>query len=113
MARLLTVPLPPFFLEDDDLFGPVLSKDFPYDSYVGKYGLASKDVIPFGIEKDVLHLHRVSFLAGNLFNLNGIPGRNFKLFPARTNDRVHVTPRYSFENTLPSDPTCAGGRKIN
>ena len=114
MARLFAVSLAPFFLEDDDLFGPVLSKDLPYDFHVGEHGLAGQDVFPFGIEKDVLHLHRVSLLAGDLFDLNGIPGRNFELFPACTNNRVHVTPRYSFDNTPPSSPVGEeGGEKFN
>jgi hypothetical protein len=92
MSLLLGISLAPFHLEDNDLFAPRLGQDFSHDPDIGKQGLPRQDPFPVGIEKHIFELNRFARLAGDFLHPYGVALRNFILFSAGTDYRVHFHP---------------------
>ena len=92
MSLPLGVALAPFHLEDDDLLGPALAEDFSHDLNIGEQGLSCEDILPVGIEKNILEFNRLASLAGDFLHPNGIALRDLILFSPGPNYRVHSHP---------------------
>jgi hypothetical protein len=92
VALALVISLPPFHFENDDLLRPALIQNLSHHFDIGQIGAADQDLLSLGVVKDPGEFDLVALLAHDLFDPQGVPGRDLVLFSPCLNDGVHRSP---------------------